>query len=79
MVAAVVSSRNAVPATFEALAQNGGAALSFAVHNPASLGGGMWRYELALPPPLPAGAIDLLLLAGDVPIPGCRGELWIEP
>ena len=78
MVAAVVSSRKGLPATFEALAQNGGATLSFATPNPAPLATGMWRYELTLPPPLPSGAIDLLLLAGDMPIPGCRGELWID-
>jgi VWFA-related protein len=78
MVAAVVSSQHAVAATFEALAQAGGAALSLPVPKPAALGPGLWRYELTLPPPLPRGAMDLLLLTGDVPIPGCRTELWIE-
>jgi VWFA-related protein len=78
MVAAVVSSREAIPATFEALAQSGGAVLSLTMRNPVALRNGMWRYELTLPPPLPSGAIDLLLLDGDVPIPGCRTELWIE-
>jgi VWFA-related protein len=78
MVAAVVSSTEPIPATFEALAQSGGAVLSLTMRNPAALGKGMWRYELTIPPPLPKGAIDLLLLAGDTPIPGCRSELWIE-
>jgi VWFA-related protein len=78
MVAAIVSSRDAVAATFEALTQAGGLALSLPVQKPAALGPGLWRYELTLPPPLPRGAMDLLLVANDVPIPGCRSELWIE-
>lgn len=79
MVAAVLSSREPpAAATFEALAQAGGAAISIPLPKPAPLGKGLWRYELALDPPLPRGAMDLLILDADVPIPGCRGELIIE-
>lgn len=79
MVAAVLSSREPpAAATFEALAQAGGAAISIPLPKPSPLGKGWWRYELALDPPLPRGAMDLLILDADVPIPGCRSELIIE-
>lgn len=77
MIAAIVSARQAVPATFELLAQQG-AGLSFTLTNPAQVGPGLWRYELTLPSPLPRGGIDLLLLSDDKPIPGCRAELIVE-
>ena len=78
MVSAVVSSREPVAAGFEILAQQGGVTLSVPVPKGTPIGSGWWRYELALGPPLPRGAMDLLLLQNDVPIPGCRSDMIIE-
>ena len=42
------------------------------------LNNGMWRYELTLPAPLPVGQLDVVLVAGDTEIPGCRAEMVVE-
>lgn len=81
MISGVVSSRDSLtdaPAIFMVRPANGGNELFFRVPRAPAVGTGLWRYELALPAPLPTGQLEVLLLAGDTPIPGCRAELWIE-
>jgi VWFA-related protein len=81
MIAAVVSSRESLkdaPVSFAAVPRNGRGELFFQVKQAPAVGPGMWRYELTLPAPLPAGQLDVVLVAGDTEIPGCRAELIIE-
>jgi VWFA-related protein len=81
MLSAIVSSRDSLteaPAIFMVRPAGGGNELFFRAPKAPAVGSGMWRYELALPAPLPTGQLEVLLLAGDTPIPGCRAELWID-
>lgn len=81
MIAAVVSSRESLadaPVSFAAVPRNGRGELFFQVQKAPPAGRGMWRYELTLPAPLPVGQLDVVLVAGDTEIPGCRAEMVVE-
>jgi VWFA-related protein len=81
MLAAVVSSKESLadaPVSFVAVPRSGRGELFFRVQNAPPLGRGMWRYELSLAPPLPQGQLDVVLIAGDTEIPGCRAEMVVE-
>jgi VWFA-related protein len=81
MVATVVSARalpEGTPMLFGVTAPGSDTSLVFEVEKPQPLGRGLWRFELALPPPMPIGELELVLLAGETPIPGCRAELRIQ-
>ena len=81
MLAAVVSSGESLlnaPVSFAAVPRNGRGELFFQVSQAPPLGPGMWRYELTLPAPLPVGPLDVVLVAGDTEISGCRAEMLVK-
>jgi VWFA-related protein len=81
MVATVVSARalpEGVPMMFGVTAPGSDTSLVFEVERPRPLGRGLWRFEIALPDPLPVGELEIVLLAGETPLPGCRAELTIR-
>jgi VWFA-related protein len=81
MVATVVSAQTlpqGVPMAFGVTAPGSDTSLVFEVEQPRPLGRGLWRFEIALPAPLPSGELELVLLAGESPLPGCRAELRIQ-
>ncbi|MDP1568748.1 MAG: VWA domain-containing protein [Vicinamibacterales bacterium] len=81
MVATVVSARSlpeGVPMAFGVTAPGSDTSLVFEVERPRQISNGLWRFEIALPAPLPPGELELVLLAGEQPLPGCRAELRIQ-
>jgi len=81
MVATVVSAKSlpaGVPMAFGVTAPGSDTSLVFEVERPRQISNGLWRFEIALPAPLPVGELELVLLAGEQPLPGCRAELRIQ-
>ncbi len=81
MVATVVSARSlpeGVPMAFGVTAPGSDTSLVFEVERPRQISPGLWRFEIALPAPLPHGELELVLLAGEQPLPGCRAELRVK-
>lgn len=81
MVATVVSADalpDGVPMMFGVSAPGSDTSLVFEVERPRAIGRGLWRFEITLPAPIPEGEIELVLLAGETPLPGCRTELRVR-
>ncbi|MGE3274603.1 MAG: VWA domain-containing protein [Vicinamibacterales bacterium] len=81
MLATLLSARELpkdVPILFRVTAPGADAALVFPVERPQPFGKGRWRFEIALPAPIPPGELAIELAAGELPLANCRTELRVE-
>jgi len=79
MAAFVLSARSLAGVTLALVARRGNAPeAELPLGKPQSIGRGLWRLESGIPPSTFAGDVELMLLANEQPVPGCRTELHFE-
>lgn len=79
MAAIVLSARSLANTTLALVARRGNAPeAELPLGKPQSLGKGLWRLESGIPASVFAGDVELMLLANEQPVPGCRAELHFE-
>ncbi len=79
MAAIVLSARSLANTTLALVARRGNAPeAELPLGKPQSIGKGLWRLESGIPPSVFAGEVELMLLANEQPVPGCRAELHFE-
>lgn len=79
MAAIVLSARSLAGTTLALVARRGNAPeAELPLGKPQSIGKGLWRLESGIPPSTFAGDVELMLLANEQPVPGCRAELHFE-
>jgi len=79
MAALVLSAKSLANTTLALVARRGNAPeAELALGKPQPIGRGLWRLESGIPPSTFAGDVELMLLANEQPVPGCRAELHFE-
>ncbi len=80
MVAMVLSARNLANTTLALVVRRPGGAqeAELPLGRPQRVGTGRWRIESGIPAKTFAGDAELILLANEQPVPGCRTELSFE-
>ena len=80
MVAMVLSARNLANTTLALVVRRPGGApeAELPLGRPQRVANGLWRIESGIPAKTFAGDAELILLANEQPVPGCRTELSFE-
>ena len=79
MAAVVLSARDLANTTLALVASRPGAPeAEIPLGRPQQMGKGLWRIESGIPASTFSGAVELVLLANEQPVPGCRTELHFE-
>ena len=79
MAAIVVSARDLANTALALVARRQGAPeAELSLGRPQRIGNGLWRLESGIPPSTFTGDVELMLLANEQPVPGCRAELRFE-
>jgi len=79
MAAVVLSARNLTNITLALVVRRPGAPdAELPLGRPQRVADGLWRVESGIPPSTFAGDVELILLANEQPVPGCRTELSFE-
>lgn len=79
MAAIVLSARDLANTTLALVARRPGAPeAELPLGRPQKVATGLWRLESGIPPSTFNGDVELILLANEQPVPGCRTELSFE-
>ena len=79
MAAVVLSARSLANTTLALIARRPGAPeAELPLGRPQKVANGLWRVESGVPPSTFNGDVELMLLANEQPVPGCRTELSFE-
>ena len=79
MAAVVLSARSLANTTLALVARRPGAPeAELPLGRPQKVANGLWRVESGVPPSTFNGDVELMLLANEQPVPGCRTELSFE-
>jgi VWFA-related protein len=79
MAAVVLSARTLANTTLALVARRPGAPeAELPLGRPQKVANGLWRVESGIPPSTFNGDVELVLLANEQPVPGCRTELSFE-
>ena len=79
MAAIVLSARDLANTTLALVARRPGAPeAELPLGRPQKVANGLWRLESGIPPSTFNGDVELILLANEQPVPGCRTELSFE-
>lgn len=79
MAAIVLSARDVAKLTLALIARRPGSPeAELRLGRPQRIANGLWRIESGIPPSTFAGEVELMLLANEQPVPGCRAELRFE-
>jgi len=79
MAAIVLSARDLANTTLALVVRRPGAPeAELPLGRPQRVANGLWRLESGIPPSTFSGDVELILLANEQPVPGCRTELSFE-
>ena len=79
MAAIVLSARDVSKLTMALVARRQGSPeAELTLGRPQRIANGLWRLEAGIPPSTFTGEVELMLLANEQPVPGCRAELRFE-